>query len=342
MRRRAPSEWTRLVRPLADALQWLIARLHWWVWAMLALYACSNLHMVGSGEVALVLRFGKLVGAGTPQAVHPPGFLLALPRPFDEVVRVPAQGVFAVEVRDLHHASADGIRFSSLAAASLDPEAVGYVLTGDRNILHVSLIARYRIKDPEAFVLRQQDPEEVLRWVVGSALVREVGASAVDDVLAGGRQELIDAAASRTQLRLDRVGTGMELVALEVVDLAPPRQVREEFSAVQTAYIGSQTAVQEAREYRAERLPLAESRANRQLQEARAYAAGLLSNAGAEAAAFQALASEYSKNPRVVRERLYREGIERALKDAGELRFIPPPISGRYKGLRLDLGGGSK
>ena len=39
----------------------------------------------------------------------------------------------------------------------------------------------------------------------------------------------------------------------------------------------------------------------------------------------------------MVRERLYRDGVERAISRAGNVRWVPPPIGGSYHGFRITL-----
>jgi len=39
----------------------------------------------------------------------------------------------------------------------------------------------------------------------------------------------------------------------------------------------------------------------------------------------------------VVRERLYRDAVERAIGSAGLVRWVPPPTGGRYSGFRITL-----
>src|SRR5439155_20911516 len=46
---------------------------------------------------------------------------------------------------------------------------------------------------------------------------------------------------------------------------------------------------------------------------------------------------EYTANPIVVRERLYREAVERAIGTAGNVRWVPPPTGGKYNGFRISL-----
>ena len=39
----------------------------------------------------------------------------------------------------------------------------------------------------------------------------------------------------------------------------------------------------------------------------------------------------------MVRERLYRDAVEKAIGVAGTVRWIPPPIGGSYHGLRITI-----
>ena len=51
---------------------------------------------------------------------------------------------------------------------------------------------------------------------------------------------------------------------------------------------------------------------------------GLRAVATAESAVFSALQSEYRLNPRMVRERVYREALEEVMNNIGKRYFLPP------------------
>ena len=53
----------------------------------------SGIRVVDSGNVALILRFGKLVGDTPEEQVHEAGLLLAFPYIIDEVIMVPVSNV---------------------------------------------------------------------------------------------------------------------------------------------------------------------------------------------------------------------------------------------------------
>jgi len=53
----------------------------------------TGIRMVKSGNVAVVLRFGELVGDTYEDQVHEPGILFAFPYIIDEVITVPTGSV---------------------------------------------------------------------------------------------------------------------------------------------------------------------------------------------------------------------------------------------------------
>jgi membrane protease subunit HflK len=336
--KKGPSEAGRLAAPVIAGLDWIHGRLHWWLGLLLIAYLGSGVRIVGPDEVALVLRFGALAGATPAEQVHGPGLLIALPKPMDEVLRVPVARVFELEMRALHWDRGEG-GYRSPSRPSIDPETEGYLLTGDNNLLHAVVVARYQISDPVAWSLYQPDHERLLRNTVISALVRTAGEMPVDAVLAEGRKQLLDTTQLRAQARLDAVGSGIQVVAVELTDLSPPTQVREEFSAVQSAFIQSETQLKAAKEYRERTLPAARAERDAMVRRAEGEANALLAQARGEAAAFEGLVAEARGNRDVVTERLYRERIESTLDDAAKVRFIPPPVGREYTDFRVTLSG---
>jgi len=327
----AQAELTRLAAPLVRVLDGVWRRMHWWIAVMALFYAGSGISVIRSDEVAVVLRFGRLVGESPALREHGPGLLFALPKPIDQVVRVQTKRVRELEIRTLASTEAGWE-----GGQTLDPLHVGYALSGDQNIVHVVAVARYRVRDPADFVFYGADAETILRVEVTAALMRSVGEMGVDRILAEGRKDLIASAARRAQVALDAAHAGLELLSIELTSLRPPTALSRDFEEVQSAYIGAETRKEQAQAAAQEILPRAHAEADAAVQRARGDAAAALAIARGDAAAFVALAREYRANPVVAHERLYRDAVERALGSAAQLRWVPPPPAGRhYEGLRL-------
>jgi membrane protease subunit HflK len=306
--------------------------MHWWLALLALLYAGSGITVIRPDEVAVVLRWGRLVGDAAGTRLHPPGLLFALPRPVDQVVRVKTKYVGELPIQSLAE-SPDHPGYGD----TLDPLAVGYALTGDQNVVHVTMRASYRVRDPADWAFYGPKSEEILRVEVAAAMVRSLGEMGVDHVLSDGRKLLIAAATQRAQAGLDAAHAGLELVSLELIGLRPPSALSGDFDAVQTAYIDSETKKKNAQAFAQEVVPRAHATADAAVQTARAEATAARSLANGQTAAFLALYGEYSSNPGVVRERLYRDAVEAALGRAQAVRWIPPQASSNGQHTRVLL-----
>ena len=341
------SEIARFAEPAARALDWAWQRMHWWVASIGVIYVFSGVTIVRSDEVAVVLRWGRLVGDSRLTQEHGPGLLFTLPRPVDEVVRVPVKHVGEVTVKSLAFASGGSTAYEvpppdeedepvGPPRATLNPLTNGYAVTGDHNIVHVEMVARFRVRDPAEWAFYGAKSEDVLRVEVTAAMVRSLGEMGVDRVLSDGRKTLIATATRRAQAGLDASHSGLELSSLELTRLSPPTELAGDFSAVQSAYINAETRKQEAKAFAEGQLPAATGQADAAVQAARAAAAAATATANGEAAAFRALDHEYRATPGVVRARLYRDAIEKAIGSA-TVRWVPPPIGGNYNGFRIAI-----
>jgi membrane protease subunit HflK len=324
----AASELGRLAAPLAGLFDAAWRRMHWWVAAMALLYAVSGISVIRADEVAIVLRWGRLVGDAPATQQHGPGLLFAFPRPVDRVVRVKTKHVSEQSIQTL--AAPADFTFTD----TLNPVRVGYALTGDQNVLHVAMTARYQVRDPVDWALYGPPAEDILRVEVTAAMVRSLGEIGVDRVLAEGRKPLIDTT-RRAQAGLDEARSGLALISLELTDLSPPGVLSPDFDAVQSAYIEMETKKKEAEAYAQDLIPMAQAAADQAIQTARADAAGEHALASGDADAFRALERQYRASPALVRERLYRDAVEQAVRRARAVRWVPPPAGGRDQHLRV-------
>jgi modulator of FtsH protease HflK len=334
-RLKEPSEIGRLAAPLSHLVDGAWRRMHWWVATMAVLYLLSGVTIVRSDEVAVILRWGRLVGDTPALQQHGPGLLFAFPRPVDQVVRVQVKHVWEVPVTAL---ISEAHEVDEYPAPTLNPLTQGYALTGDQNIVQAAIVARYRVKDPAEWALYGPRTEDVLRVEVTAAMVRSLGEMGVDQVLSDGRKTLVETAAHRTQAGLDAAHSGLELASLELTQLVPPLALASDFDAVQSAFIGAETMKNKAQAFAQSAIPQAHAEADAAVQAAQGAAANDLAQAKGEAEAFVALDREYRANPVVVRERLYRDAIEKAFSAAVSIKWIPPPAGGNYHGFRITLG----
>jgi membrane protease subunit HflK len=308
--------------PLFDSLETVLRLLRWIAAGAALAVLLSGIRVVGSDEVAVRLRFGKLVGSTRADQVHGPGLLVGLPYLIDEVIRVPVKRVQEMRI--------DALTSRSMATGdSLDITFSGYALTGDHNIVQPEAVLKFQVADPVAWAVRIAGPESLVHDAAVAALTQTLGEMEIDAALAAGQKQVAARALSRAQARLDQGGSWVRLLALEFTRLRPPAQVARFFDDVQSAFVERKTRVDEARGYREQTVPRAAADAQARVREAEGAEAADLARARGAAAAFAAIRAEYRRNGAVVRQRLYREAMDSVLASAGGRVLVPPGADGR-------------
>ena len=300
-------------------------------------YASSNVHFVPTDQVAMIERFGALVNAGTPQAIRGSGLLLAFPKPIDNVILLSTQRYESLEIQDLSILTStekQALGFLNKTVkkkrgSGFHPDHFGYAVTGDHNIVHMSFVVQYRLVDP-LVVFEIRDVQRVVHRLVLQSIVEEIGGTPIDSLITDGLFDCIKNAQYQAQQKLDKLVKGIEISTIEVVRKEVPKQVRNDFERVQSEFINAQTSIQEAYQYQEEKLPSAKSLKNQAIQKARADALKITSQAKSDIQEFLSVSEEHTRNPEVVVERLYREGMEKIIKRTGAVHFVPPPVNGRY------------
>src|SRR5581483_10659579 len=121
---------------LAEALRSSFKVVQFVMFVLVLVFLGSGFFQVKPEEQAIILRFGKPVGAGD-KALLGPGLHFGFPPPIDEVVRVSIKKIQTVDSRvgwyfTTPEREAAGTELP--AGMSLNPAIDGYVLTADGNI----------------------------------------------------------------------------------------------------------------------------------------------------------------------------------------------------------------
>lgn len=192
-------------RSLAEALRVSFGLLKVIMFVLVVLFAFSGLFKLEANELAVKLRFGRVVTDqyGDPIVYHPGSLRGSWPEPIERVIKVPTT-VRSVSIRDAFWFDTRGSIEApdieqSYRRERLEPGIDGYLLTGDTNIVHARLIVGYKINDPVRFVKNVSasgDSQEMLgraeQWVrlaTEQAAVKVVAGMSVDDFLRRREQQ---------------------------------------------------------------------------------------------------------------------------------------------------------
>ena len=255
----------------------------------------SGVRIVKSGEVALILRFGRLVGETREEQVHEAGLLLAFPYIIDEVISVPISTVMEQSITTYH------------TPTGTDTKAGSYVLTGDSNVATLTASVKYVVSDPVAYALNVGSISDMINGAVSNAMLTEAASTDVDDLLTAGK----DAFAARSLERAEDnlIDAGVDLTSLELTKVSMPSEVKTIYDQVNSATVSAATTVENAQNYRQTLIPYAESMASTTKSTASAEQVLAVADAQTALTEFWGLLEEYNTNPDVVRTRVYSQKV---------------------------------
>ncbi|MEO0870958.1 MAG: protease modulator HflK [Pseudomonadota bacterium] len=226
----------------------------------------TGVHIVEPRENAVVKRLGSYV------ETLPSGFHIRFPYPIE-----------TVDIEDV-----EGVRAVNIPGGGSEK----LILTGDQNLVDLSYIVRWRIKDLPDFKFQLAEPEETVNEVAEAAMRASVAEKTLDETFTGqGRAEIQQSVRDRMQESLDGYRSGIQVVGVEIAKADPPGAVVEAFRDVSVA----------------------EQNADRDRNQAQGYAQQTIAQAEGEAEAFDKVYEQYRLAPGVTRQRLYYETMERVL-----------------------------
>ncbi|WP_048600687.1 FtsH protease activity modulator HflK [Rubeoparvulum massiliense] len=292
------------------------------VLAILVLAAFTSWYTVDETEQVALHTFGKVT-----QTHAEPGLHFKLPWPIQTVTKV------SKETFSFDFGTNDGGRTMNSDAK---------MITGDENILLADLVVQWRISDVRDFLYATQDPEKILASSTSAALRGVIGSTKIDDALTVGKPEIERRVKEQLISLMDDYNAGIQIidVKLKTVDL-PTEEVRKAFTEVTDAREMMNTKINQANKYYNEKYNYATGEKDAIISKAQGDKTARIEGAKGDVAKFNAIYSEYVKNPSITKQRLVLETLEAILP--GAQIYIMDDTDGVVKYLPLDrLPGGSQ
>ena len=281
----------------------------------------TGVYTVGPDEVGVVQRFGKYI------RVVQSGLNYHMPFPI-ETVKTPK--VTEVKRIEIGFRTIGKNQYRTVERESL-------MLTGDENIVDAELIVQYKIKEPINYLFNFIGPELTMREASEASLRTVIGRHNIDEALTSGKLMIQEETKELLQSILDKYETGVQVVAVQLQDVSPPKQVIDSFKDVASAKEDKNRMINEAEGYRNNVIPKARGEAQSMILEAEGFRESRISRAEGDVAKFKAILKEYSKAKDVTRKRLYLEAMEEILPGL-EKYIVPSGEDGNLLNL-LNLGG---
>ncbi len=198
------------------------------------------------------------------------------------------------------------------------------MLTGDENIVNVQFSVQYQIKNPVEYLFNVANQANVVKNAAEAAMREVIGNSLIDSVLTDGKLQIQTEATDLLQEILDRYKVGVRVIAVQLQDVHPPKEVSDAFKDVASAREDKSRIINEAEAYHNEVIPKARGMAAEVENQAQAYKETRIRNAEGEVQRFLALLKEYEQAKEVTQQRMYFETMEKILSQPGMDKILLP------------------
>ena len=277
----------------------------------LLLWLLSGVYVVGPDEVGVVQTFGKYSRAAQS------GLNYHFPFPIEKVQTPKVTEVKRIEIG---FRTVGKNQYQTVERESL-------MLTGDENIVDAEMIVQYRIKDPVAYLFNFIKPEITVREASEASLRTVVGRHNIDEALTSGKFMIQEETKTLVQSILDKYESGILVVAVQLQDVSPPKEVIASFKDVASAKEDKNRMINQAEGYRNDIIPKARGEAQAEIREAEGYKKARVARSEGDVAKFSAVLKEYRKAKGVTETRMYLETVEEILPNREKI-IVPDSENG--------------
>ena len=270
--------------------------------ALVALYAAAGAFNVQPDETGVAFLFGRAVAPRLEPGLH-----WNPPAPFGRVVVQRTATNLTVP-----------IGYAAERASGGSARAGDLWMTGGSSLVRARLDIQYTVGDLYAVLTRGETPTAMLRAAAERVTTRILVRSSVEEILTSRRQLLRQEIQTALQELLDGHGLGIQVRAVDIVELSPPQdgEVDIAFQQVQSARSDRERAIQNAYARQAQITSAAAAQARSLEEKARSDRFARVEVAKGRAERFTALAREHATAPAMTEQRLYLEKMEMLLPKA--------------------------
>ena len=283
---------------------------------ILVIWLLTGIYVVGPDEVGVVRTFGKFT------RVTQSGLNWKFPSPI-ETANTPK--VTEVKRIEFGFRSLKNGQYRTVEKESL-------MLTGDENIVDAEMIGQYKIKDPVKYLFNIVEPELTVREAAEASLRTVVGRNKIDETLTTGKFTIQEETKEQVQSILDKYESGIHIVAVQLQDVSPPKEVIGAFKDVASAKEDKNRMINQAEGYRNDVIPKARGEAEAMIRDAEGFKESRIKRAEGDATKFTTILKEYKKAKSITEKRLYLETMEKVLPGIDKI-IVPDKESGNMLNL---------
>ena len=268
--------------------------------AILLIWLGSGIYIVQPDEVGVVKRFGAF------NRITEPGPHYRFPFPFESVLTPQVTKIQRLEIGFRGNPAST---FSSSSATRLVSEE-SLMLTGDENIVDVQLTVQFVIENAQNYLFNIANQGKTVKDAAEAAAREVIGYNKIDAALTDDKTTIQNDIRVLLQRILNSYQSGIKIMAVQLQDVHPPRQVIDAFKDVASAKEDKSRFINEAEAYENDLIPRTRGEVAAILNQAQAYKESKIRQAKGESDCFLSMLAEYRKAQDITKKRIYLETME--------------------------------
>lgn len=283
----------------------------------------NGIYTMDSGEEMIITRFGKYVRTETKA-----GLKWKIPMIESK------HKINVAEVRRLefgYRTLSDG-HPKDYPKYEAEESLDSIMLTGDENLVNVEAIIQYKVANSKEFLFNVDDQIGTLQTIAGATIRRSVANNTMDAVLTDNKVGIQQEIRDDIQTICDTYGLGLQITAVQLQDVYPPKEVDDAFKDIARAKLDKESKINEAQSYANKVIPEARGEASKLISEAEAYKEDRIKRSKGDVANFNQVYEKYKTGKDVTKTRMYLETLEEVLpgmdiyitkENGNTLKFLP-------------------
>ncbi len=247
--------------------------------ALIALYGFTGVYIVNPDETAVEFVLGKY------STLKYPGLHFNFPTPIGITKKVITSKI-----------NSESIGYENMLDSS------NGMLTKDESVMNVQVVVQWKISDPLEYVTSNVNARKLIHDLALTAFRSEVSKSYMRDLISGSNAAEVSYNVQRSlSEQLNKYSIGATVIAIQIKDIAPPKEVRPAFEEVQNAKLERESRMSKAAAYVQRVMSQSQSQAVKLKNEALAYRQERISKEYAEIHRISSLYEQYKANPDLIK-----------------------------------------
>ncbi|MCK5674794.1 MAG: cation diffusion facilitator family transporter [Spirochaetales bacterium] len=302
-------------------------------------YTFFSFTVIDTNQRGVLFLFGKVINENIK-----PGLFFDPAFPVTELVVIDTSSVrtmrigYRLEIDDLSDILIHQWETIHISNSYSNFSEESEVLTGDGNLIHVSLNIDYVISNAIDFILTNKEPELLMRELTGALIRKEFGKHDIFSSMLSRREDIENNIQTILQSELDKYKCGIKVENIVLFDLHPPEETAGRYRNVFDDEEYYKIQIYNAEAYRETQLPYARGLVKEIEANARSQSKSIILKANQEVILYDKLERAYIHNSDEVVLRTVLQSWVNLLADKRKIVFFKDISDGK---IRLDLSEGS-